>query len=127
MRILVADDSELIRRGIIRLLSQQEGWEVCGQATDAREAIEKTAQLHPDLVLLDVSMPGGSGLEITPVLKENSPQVKVLIISHHEYEQMLPRSLEVGASGCVDKARIVTDLLPAIRALQSASVDGAGG
>jgi DNA-binding NarL/FixJ family response regulator len=121
MRILLADDNEFVRRGIAGMLAQQEGWELCGEASNSQEAIEKTSELHPDLVLLDVSMPGRNGLETTRVLRQRFPQIKVIIITQHDPRQMLPRSLELGASGCVDKARLASDLLPAIRALQNIS------
>lgn len=121
MRVLIADDNQFVRRGIAGLVAQQDGWEVCGEASNATEAIEKTDQLHPDLVLLDVSMPGGNGLETTRVLKERFPQTPILIITQHDPRQMLPRALELGASGCIDKARLALDLLPAIRAVQEKS------
>jgi two-component system, NarL family, response regulator NreC len=121
MRILLADDNEFVRRGIAGILAQEEDLVLCGEASNSQEAIEKTSELHPDLVLLDVSMPDGNGLETTPVLKQKSPQTTILIITQHDPRQMLPRSLEVGASGCVDKARLAIDLLPAIRALQNVS------
>jgi two-component system, NarL family, response regulator NreC len=118
MRILLADDNQFIRRGVAGILAQQEDCELCGEASNSREAIEKTSELHPDLVLLDVSMPGGNGLETTRVLRQRFPQTKILIITQHDPRQMLPRALELGASGCVDKARLALDLLPAIRAVQ---------
>jgi two-component system, NarL family, response regulator NreC len=118
MRILLADDNQLVRRGIAALLAQQDGWELCGEASNSQETIEKASALHPDLVLLDVSMPGGNGLETTRVLKQKFPQTTILIITQHDPRQMLPRAFELGASGCVDKARLALDLLPAIRAAQ---------
>ena len=118
MRILLADDNQFVRRGIAGMLAQQEGWELCGEASNSQEAIEKTSELHPDLVLLDVSMPGGNGLETTRVLKQRFPQTTILIVTQHDPRQMLPRALELGASGCVDKARLALDLLSAIRAAQ---------
>jgi two-component system response regulator NreC len=118
MRILIADDNEFVRRGITGLLTQEKNLEVCGEATDSAEAIAKTSELNPDLVLLDVSMPGGNGLETTRILKQRLPQTKILIITQHDPRPMLPRALELGASGCVDKARLAFDLLPAIRAVQ---------
>ena len=117
MRILIADDNQLIRRGVAGLLAQQDGWEVCGEASDSAEALEKASVLRPDLILLDVSMPGLSGLETTRVLKQKFPQTKILIITQHDPVQMLPHAREMGASGCIDKARLAIDLLPAIRAL----------
>jgi two-component system response regulator NreC len=118
MRILIADDNQLVRRGIAGLLAQENDLEVCGEAADSGEAIAKASNLHPDLVLLDVSMPGANGLETTRVLKQEFPQTQILIITQHDPKQVLPRSLELGASGCVDKARLGMDLVPAIRALQ---------
>lgn len=119
MRILIADDNEFVRRGISGLLADQEGWQVCGEARDAADAIQKTIDLRPDLILLDVSMPGKNGLETARAIKEQLPHTKILIISHHDPKQMLPRSLEVGANGCIDKARLGIDLLPAIRDLHT--------
>ena len=120
MRILLADDNQFVRRGIAGILAQQEGWILCGEASTSQEAIEKTAELHPDLVLLDVNMPGGNGLETTRVLKQRFPQITILLVTQHDPTQMLPFALELGASGCVDKARLALDLLPAIRAVQDA-------
>ncbi len=121
MRILIADDNEFIRRGILGLLTRHGGYEVCGEATDSADTIQKASTLHPDLILLDVSMPGTNGLETARIVKEQLPQTKILIISQHDPQQMLLRSLEAGADGSVDKARLSTDLLPAIRELEDTS------
>jgi two-component system, NarL family, response regulator NreC len=121
MRILIADDNEFVRRGILGLLAEQVGYEVCGEAADSADAIQKARELHPDLILLDVSMPGTNGLETARILKQKLPQTKILIISQHDPKQMLPRSLEAGADGSVDKARLGSDLLPAIRELENTS------
>lgn len=118
MRILIADDNEFVRRGISGLLAHQEGCEICGEARDSADAIRKASEVRPDLILLDVSMPGKNGLETARVLKEILPQVKILIITQHDPQQMLPRSLEAGANGCVDKARLGIDLVTAIRDLR---------
>lgn len=115
VRILIADDNQLVRRGIAGLLSTGENYEVCGEAVNAEEAIQKTHDLSPDVVLLDVSMPGTNGLETARLLRQQAPEVKILIVSHHDLNQLLPRSLEAGADGCLDKARIATDLLPTLR------------
>jgi DNA-binding NarL/FixJ family response regulator len=118
MRILLADDNQFVRRGIAGILAQEEDWILCGEASNSQEAIQKTSELHPDLILLDVSMPGGNGLETTRVLKQRFPQTIILIITQYDPRQLLERALELGASGCVDKARLALDLLPAIRAVQ---------
>jgi len=114
MRILLADDNQFVRRGIAGILAQQEDWVLCGEASNSQEAIERTSELRPDLVLLDVSMPGGNGLETTRVLKQKFPRTAILIITQHDPRQILPRALELGASGCVDKARLALDLLPSV-------------
>lgn len=121
MRILIADDNTSVRRGILRLLAEEPSVEVCGEAADSVGAIQKAAELNPDLILLDVSMPGTNGLETARLLKKKLPAVKILIITQHDPKQMLPASLEAGASGCVDKARLAIDLLPTIRNLQNKS------
>ena len=121
MRILIADDNQFIRRGILALLAHEEGIQVCGEASDSAEAIQKATELQPDIVLLDISMPGGNGLETARLLKQKFPETKILIVSQHDAKQLLPRSLEVGASGCVDKARLAIDLLPKIRGLENTS------
>ncbi len=115
MRILIADDNALVRRGIAGLLSTEKDCEVCGEAVDATDALQKASDLRPDVVLLDVSMPGTNGLDTARLLRQESPKMKILIISQHDPQQLLPRSLEAGANGCVDKARIAADLLPTIR------------
>jgi two-component system, NarL family, response regulator NreC len=115
MRILVADDNKFVRRGICGLLAELEGCEVCGEASDSAETIQEAIELRPDVILLDVSMPGQNGLETAAVLRQKIPAVKILIITQHDPKQILPSCLEVGANGCVDKARLSCDLLPAIR------------
>lgn len=115
MRILIADDNQLVRRGIAGLLASEKDCEVCGEAAEASEALQKASDLRPDLVLLDVSMPGTNGLDIARLLRKQSATLKILMISQHDPQQLLPRSLEAGANGCVDKARLATDLLPTIR------------
>jgi two-component system, NarL family, response regulator NreC len=121
MRILIADDNQLVRRGIIALLSQEPTYEICGEASNSAEAIQKAADLSPDIVLLDISMPGESGLETARVLKQQRPEIKILMISQHDPKQMLSFSVEAGAEGCIDKGRLAFDLLPAIKRLEDAS------
>jgi len=125
MKILVADDNQLVRRGIAGLLSADKNWEVCGEASNASEILQKVTELMPDLILLDVSMPGMNGLDTAQLLKKQLPALKILIVSQHDASLLLPRSLQAGAHGCIDKARIATDLLPTLRSmLQKTSPDG---
>jgi DNA-binding NarL/FixJ family response regulator len=117
MRVLIADDNELIRRGIAGLLGADKDIEVCGEASDSTETLKKANELSPDLILLDVSMPGTNGLITAQLLRQQLPLLKILIISQHDSNQLLPRALEAGANGCIDKGRIATDLLLTVRGL----------
>ncbi len=119
MRILIADDNELIRRGVADLLANEAGLEVCGEARDGMDALQKAQELHPDLVLLDISMPGITGYETARLLRESIPYIKILIMSFGDQPQLLPRVLEAGADDCVDKARLASDLLGAIKHLKA--------
>jgi len=120
IRILIADDNKLIRSAIAALLSRQANFQVCGEAADAAQAMEKARELQPDLILLDISMPGANGLETARALRQELPQAKILIVSQHDSKHMLPSSLEAGAQGCIDKARLAIDLLPTIRQILTA-------
>ena len=116
MRILIADDNLLIRQGVQRLLTGEENWQVCGEAKDGAEALEMAQTLLPDLLLLDLSMPGRmGGLDVTRALRQRNPNIKIVIMSQHDPLQLLPRALEAGADGCVDKARLGSDLVPNIK------------
>ena len=115
IRVLIADDNERLRRGIASLLSSAYGLEVYAEASDANETVKKADELRPSLILLDVSMPGPNGLNTARLLREKFPDVKILIISQHDPKQLLPHSLEVGAHGCIDKARLAVDLLPTLK------------
>ena len=117
MRVLIADDSKPVRRGIAGLLSGDPDLEVCGEAADSSETLQKVDQLQPDVILLDVSMPGMNGLNTAQLLRRSFPSLKIIITSQHDPQQLRPRALEAGAHGCVDKARLVTDLVPTLRNL----------
>jgi CheY-like chemotaxis protein len=84
LRILIADDSELVRQGIISLLLKSSRWEICGEAGDGAEALQKAQKLLPDLVLLDISMPGMSGLDAARMIRESVPATRILIMSQHD-------------------------------------------
>jgi DNA-binding NarL/FixJ family response regulator len=114
LRILIADDSELVRQGIRSLLLSREPWVVCGEAEDGAECIRKASDLRPDLILLDVMMPGLSGLLVATVLRRDLPRTKVLLMSAQDSEILLPSALRAGADGCIDKGRMGTDLIAAI-------------
>lgn len=120
MRILIADDNELVRRGVRELLSSESSWQVCGEAIDGAEALRKARELLPDLILLDISMPDMNGLEAARLLREALPKVKIVIISQHDPIQLLAGAIAAGAHACVDKSLLGTDLVPAIRSIEDA-------
>ena len=120
MRILIADDNEWVRRGVMNILAPESQWEVCGEAKDGAETIQRAAELAPDLILLDVSMPGLNGLDVARLLREKVPAAKILIMSQHDPVILLPRAIEAGAHACVDKSHLSTELLPTITNMMNA-------
>lgn len=115
LRVLIIDDNQVVRNGIRFLLSSCAECAVCGEAGDGAEGLLKAAELRPDAILLDESMPGTSGLEIVPELRRGLPQARILVMSAEDRVVLLARAVGAGADGCVDKARLATDLLPAMR------------
>ena len=83
LRILVGDDHEVVRRGLRSLLEAQPGWQVVGEAGDGRDVVKKTAELKPEVIILDIAMPNLNGLEATRQLLKTSPGLKVLILTLH--------------------------------------------
>lgn len=113
IKILLVDDHELVRRGLRRMLELEEDIEVVGDAADAEEAYSQMEVLSPDVVLMDVKMPGVNGVEATRVLKERKPACKVLMLTL--YEEYLAESIEAGADGYLLKDAKCTELTQAIR------------
>lgn len=118
MRILVADDHEVIRRGIRALLASERDCEVCGEAVDGQDAIDKAHQLHPDLIIMDVSMPNLNGLEATRVIRRSLPSTHILILTQHDSQEMMRQAFNAGARGFVVKSSVAHDLLNAVEAAQ---------
>jgi two-component system, NarL family, sensor kinase len=114
-RILIADDHEVMRRGVRNLVESQEEWSVCGEAIEGNEAISKTKELRPDLLILDVSMPGVSGIEAALQILKDEPHTKILFFTMHDSPQMMREISNVGAWGYVAKARAGNDLVDAVR------------
>ncbi len=116
IRILLADDHTVLRAGLRALLAAEADLEVVGEASEGGEAIRLTAALRPDVVVMDIGMPGISGIDATLRIKRDLPAVKVLILSMHDDRGYLRQVLRAGASGYVLKRAADTDLLAAIRA-----------
>src|SRR6195256_3896417 len=119
LRILIADDHEVVRRGLCTLLQSHEGWEVCGEAKDGRETVEKAKQVKPDVVILDVGMPNLNGLAATRQLMQENPQQKVIVLTITDSDQVIREALDAGARGFVLKSDAARDLVSAVEALQS--------
>ena len=111
LRILVADDHELVRRGALGVLHSRRGWRVVGEAASGREAVEKTIKLKPDVAIMDISMPELDGVEVVRQIREAVPSTKVLVLTMHESDQMVQRALDAGAHGYMLKSDL-TDCLP---------------
>jgi DNA-binding NarL/FixJ family response regulator len=118
MRVLIADDHGIVRSGLRLLLERQPDIEVVAEAADGAEARELALREHPDLAILDVKMPKLTGLQATREIKQQAPDISVLILSMHDDERYLFEALKAGASGYVLKTQADTDLLEAIRAVE---------
>ena len=117
IRILIADDHGVLRAGLRALLSAESDLEVAGEAADGREALHLVSDLNPDVVLLDVNMPGPDGIEVTRRLKAVKPEVRVLILTVHEDEGLLREAIRAGASGYILKRAVESELIYAIHAV----------
>ena len=119
IRLLVADDHEIVRKGIRSLLEAQPGWQVTGEASDGREAVEKARDLKPDVTVLDISMPSLNGLEAARQMIKNDARAKILILTQHESDPLIREVLDAGARGYVLKSDASRDLITAINAVRS--------
>lgn len=118
LRILIADDHEVARRGIRAVLESHPGWEVCGEAQDGRETVELASSLRPDLILLDIGMPNLNGLEATRHILATSPDAVILILTMHDTDHVVREVLRAGARGFLLKSDAGRDLVAAVEALQ---------
>lgn len=119
MKIIIADDHQIVREGLKQLLNAQQDMEVVGEAQDGRETILKTKSLRPDVLLLDVTMPKLNGLEAIGLIKEAVPDVRIVVFSMHKKEAYARQALAAGALGYVLKASPSSEILAAIRTVYS--------
>jgi len=117
-RIFIADDHEVVRKGLAALLQAEAGYEICGEASDGRAAMERIRELKPDVSILDIGMPGLNGLEATRQIIKDDPRAKVLILTLHDSDQVVREVLNAGARGFLLKSDAARDLVVAVEALR---------
>jgi DNA-binding NarL/FixJ family response regulator len=117
IRVFLVDDQAMLRAGFKSLLARDARLEVVGDTGDSRLAAERVAHALPDVVLLDISMPGLSAIEAIPLIKQAYPRVKVVMLTHHEGEDFVQQALRAGANGCLSKDSDPNEMTLAIEAV----------
>ena len=117
VRILLADDHDIVRHGLRQLLEHEPGWEVCGEARDGRSAVEMAEALAPDVAILDVAMPELNGLEATRMIRAACPATEVLVFTMHEFEELVAEVFAAGARGYLVKSDAPRHVVAAVEAL----------
>jgi two-component system response regulator NreC len=117
IRVLLAEDHTIVRKGLRSILDAEDSIEVVGEAEDGRAAVEAVEHLRPDVVLMDISMPGLNGLEATRQIKHRAPHIRVLVLTMHTNEKYILQILQAGASGYLVKQAAVEELISAIQAV----------
>jgi DNA-binding NarL/FixJ family response regulator len=115
LRILIADDHGLVRRGARAILHSRRGWRVVGEAVDGREAVQKAIDLKPDVAVVDIGMPELDGVEVARQIREAVPDTEVLVLTMHESDQMVRRALDAGARGYLLKSDLTESLVKAVK------------
>jgi DNA-binding NarL/FixJ family response regulator len=118
LRVLIADDHEIVRKGLVSLIKSQPAWEVCAEAENGRQAVELAKQLKPGIAILDIGMPMLNGLEATRQILRENPQTRVLILTITDTDEAVRAVLDAGARGFLLKSDAARDLISAIEALQ---------
>jgi len=118
LRLLIADDHAVVRAGLRILLESRKGWEVCAEAADGRDAVEKAAKFKPDIVILDIGMPLLNGVEAARRIRKSLPKTEILILTMHESDELAHQVVEAGARGYILKDEADRVLHAAIDALR---------
>jgi DNA-binding NarL/FixJ family response regulator len=118
VKILIADDHDVIREGIKSILSKETDYKVIGEASDGEEVIQKVKELKPDILLLDITMPKRSGLDLIRQVHYLSPSTKIVIITMHRANIYIDKALKLGVKGYLLKENVVEDLIPALRRIE---------
>lgn len=117
LRILIADDHDLMRRGVKTTLQTHAGWEICGEAKTGREAVTKTEELKPDILVLDISMPDLNGVEAARRIRKETPSTEILVLSMHYSDQLIREIVDAGVRGYIVKSDSDRDLIIAVETL----------
>jgi two-component system, NarL family, response regulator NreC len=117
LRILLADDHDMMREGTRALIQRQSGWEVCGTAGNGREAVAQAIKLEPDIIIMDISMPELNGVDATVQIKKRLPQTEILMFSAHETDELIQDVFEAGARSFIFKSEAHSFLVEAIKSL----------
>ena len=117
IKVMIADDHALVREGISAILGRYDNITVVGEASNGKEAIDKVDKLKPDVILMDIAMPGLGGLEATVEIKKKNPDIKILVLTQYEDKEYISRFLKVGVSGYMLKKAVGSELLSAINAI----------
>jgi len=120
-RIFIADDHEIVRKGLRSMLEVHPGWEVCGEAADGWEALKQVEQLNPDMVLLDIGMPNMNGLDAARQILSANSKMRILFLTLYETEQAIKTAMQLGAKGLVLKSDAGLELVGAVEAIQQNS------
>jgi DNA-binding NarL/FixJ family response regulator len=114
-RVLIVDDHAFIRRGVQSILQSLPEWELCGEAGNGHEAIRLANELEPEVILMDVTMPGLNGIDATRIIRNAHPRVKIVLLTLHESPELLRNGFRAGARGYLLKADAEQELLKALR------------
>lgn len=117
IKVLVVDDHYLVRTGLIAILTDDKGIDIIGEAASGEEAIRKSLELHPDIIIMDISMPGLSGLEAAEEILTQRSNTRVLFLTIHDDQALVRKTIEIGASGYILKNAVEAELISAIRAV----------
>jgi DNA-binding NarL/FixJ family response regulator len=117
LRMLIADDHEIVRQGLRSLVESHAGWQVCGEAVDGWDAVHKARELKPDVIALDIGMPNLNGLEAAREILRENPKTKILFLTIYDTEQAVKSAVQIGAKGLILKSDAARELLVAIEAI----------
>ena len=123
IRVLVVDNHDILREGIRALVSLNDDIKIVGEASVGKEAIDKTQELAPDVIVMDMALPGMDGLEATRRIIKNNPRAKVLVLTEHDNREYMLSSVKAGAAGYVSKRALTSELVSTIRSLHKLTTE----